>query len=223
VDAGRVVVVDDDTTLLRTLEQRLRVEGYAVTVLDAPSQLEESPDCFDADVVVSSVAEGSDVERLRRRSDVLFLAMLPPRVALTDALDVVDAGADAFVTKPFATAELLTKLRALLRRSGSQEAAPRSLQFDGLSIDLAAREVLVRGEPVALPAREFDLLAFLATSPRQVLSRLQIMTNVWSIDDGFGTATVTEHVRRLRTRIELDPAHPRWIQTVWSVGYRFMP
>ena len=80
----------------------------------------------------------------------------------------------------------------------------------------------MRGRKIDVPAREFDLLVFLASSPRQVFSRTQIMAQVWSIDDGFGTATVTEHVRRLRMRIEVDPANPRWIQTVWSVGYRFM-
>jgi DNA-binding response OmpR family regulator len=140
-----------------------------------------------------------------------------------DALDVVDAGADDFLVKPFSPRELVTKTRALLRRHSARAGAPRPLVFDGLVIDVAAREVTVRGETVELPAREFDLLVFLASSPRQVFSRTQIMAHVWSVDDGLGTATVTEHVRRLRTRIEADPASPRWIQTVWSVGYRFTP
>ena len=97
------------------------------------------------------------------------------------------------------------------------------MQFDGLTIDVDAREVSVRGEVVVVPAREFDLLVFLATSPRQVFSRAQLMASVWSVYDGRGTATVTEHIRRLRGRIETDPANPRWIQTVRSVGYRFTP
>jgi DNA-binding response OmpR family regulator len=114
-------------------------------------------------------------------------------------------------------------MRALLRRKDARSHLDRRLCFNHLMIEVDAREVVVRGELVDLPAREFDLLVFLASSPRQVFTRQQIMANVWSVDDGCGTATVTEHMRRLRGRIEADPAHPRWLQTVRSVGYRFAP
>jgi DNA-binding response OmpR family regulator len=149
--------------------------------------------------------------------------MLPRETAVVDALDIVDAGADDYLVKPFSQRELLTKMRALLRRKERGEGLQHALVFEGLRIDTGAREVTVRGELVDMPAREFDLLVFLASSPRQVFSRMQIMEHVWSEDGGYGTATVTEHVRRLRARIEADPSTPRWIQTVWSVGYRFTP
>jgi DNA-binding response OmpR family regulator len=222
VPSGRIIVAEEDPVLRRVLAERLTAEGYEVRLVDRPCRLGESPDDFDADLVVSAVTDqGPTVQSVRDRSDVLFVAMLPRDTAVFDALDVVDSGADDVLVKPFSPRELVTKTRALLRRHHSASLTPQSLVFDGLVIDVAAREVSVRGEIVELPAREFDLLVFLASSPRQVFTRTQIMTHVWSIDDGLGAATVTEHVRRLRSRIEVDPAKPRWIQTVWSVGYRF--
>lgn len=224
MESGRIVVAEEDPTLRRVLADRLVSEGFDVRLVDKPCLLGESPEDFDADLVVSEVTEhGPRLQQLRERSDVLFVALLPRETAVMDALDIVDAGADDVLVKPFSPRELVTKARALLRRNVSPTRAARPLVFDGLVIDVSAREVTVRGERVEVPAREFDLLVFLASSPRQVFSRTQIMSHVWSVDDGLGTATVTEHVRRLRTRLEADPANPRWIQTVWSVGYRFTP
>src|SRR5215207_5576377 len=220
VDLGRIVVAEEDPALRRVLADRLESEGYDVRLFDMPCRLGESAGDFDVDLVVSEVTErGPRLQQIRERSDVLFVALLPRDTAVMDALDVIDAGADDVVVKPFSPRELVTKTRALLRRNGREPRSARPLVFDGLIIDVSAREVTVRGAAVEVPAREFDLLVFLASSPRQVFSRVQIMQHVWAIDDGMGCATVTEHVRRLRTRLEPDPRRPRWIQTVWSVGY----
>jgi DNA-binding response OmpR family regulator len=223
VTSGRVLIAEEDPTLRRILADRLEVEGYEVLLLDTPDRLGEASDHFDADVVVISVTDhGPRLQRVREQSDVLFVAMLPCTTGLFDALDVIDAGADDALVKPFSPRELVTRMRALLRRRTSA-ADERPLLFDGLAIDPAAREVTAHGRRIELPAREFDLLVFLASSPRQVFTRTQIMAHVWGIEDGLGSATVTEHIRRLRSRIEPDPMKPRWIQTVWSVGYRFTP
>jgi DNA-binding response OmpR family regulator len=223
VDTSRIILAEDDPTLRGMLARRLATEGYEVRQLDSPHQLADETCELDVDLVVTPVSDlGPTVDAVRKRSDVLLVAVMPVRTGLMDALDVVDAGADDVLIKPFAPRELVTKVRALLRRN-SHASVSRPLLFDGLTIDIASREVVVMGEVVDLPAREFDLLVFLASSPRQVFTRTQIMQRVWSVDDGLGTATVTEHVRRLRSRIEPDPAHPRWIHTVWSVGYRFVP
>lgn len=217
-------MAEEDPTLRRVLAERLASEGYEVRVVDVPCRLGESPEHFDVDLVVSAVSDqGPAVGWVRERSNVLFVAMLPRDTSVMDALDVIDAGADDVLVKPFSPRELVTRMRALLRRRSAGSVAPKPLVFDGLTIDVGAREVRARGELVELPAREFDLLVFLASSPRQVFTRTQIMAHVWSVDDGLGSATVTEHIRRLRARIEVDPANPRWIQTVWSVGYRFTP
>jgi DNA-binding response OmpR family regulator len=223
VDSGRITLAEDDPTLRAMLVRRLEAEGYDVRDVESPHLLADPVAEFEADVVITSISElGPTVETIRKRSNVLLIAVMPVDTGLMEALDVVDAGADDFLIKPFAPRELVTKTRALLRRNG-HNALTRPLVFEGLSIDVGSREVTVMGEVIDLPAREFDLLVFLARSPKQVFTRAQIMQQVWSIDDGLGTATVTEHVRRLRARIEPDPAHPRWIQTVWSVGYRFVP
>jgi len=128
------------------------------------------------------------------------------------------------VIKPFSPRELAARVRAVLRRSTpSDRLTPdTALSFDGLEIDERSREVRVDGEPVDLTAKEFDLLAFLAGSPRQVFSRGQLLEHVWdSSTDWQDASTVTVHIRRIRRKIEKDPNEPRWITTVWGVGYRF--
>jgi two-component system phosphate regulon response regulator PhoB len=133
------------------------------------------------------------------------------------------------VVKPFSAAELSARIEAVLRRASVRAAAPgpppgpaNRLAFDGLVVDLQTREVTVGGRKVEMTAKEFDLLAFLAASPRQVFSREQLLQQVWaSSSDWQSDATITEHVRRLRRKIEEDPDHPRWIVTVRGVGYRF--
>lgn len=222
--SARIVVAEEDPALRRVLADRLAYEGFDVRTVDAPTRLGERLEDLNADLVVSAVSErGPTMQKVRQQSDVLFVAMLPCDTAVSDMLDVMDAGADDVLVKPFSPRELVTRMRALLRRRTSAGEGPARLVFEDLVIDVPARDLTIRGEQVVLPAREFDLLVFLASSPRQVFSRSQIMSHVWSVDDGLGTATVTEHVRRLRARIEKDPANPRWIQTVWSVGYRFTP
>ncbi len=168
---------------------------------------------------------------LRRTSDVPVI-LLTARGEEADRVVGLKLGADDYVVKPFSAAELSARVQSVLRRS-QPAAAPasspaarggRSLAFDGLQIDLDTREVSVKGEAVEITAREFDLLAFLAASPRQVFSRQQLLEQVWdSSSDWQSDATVTEHVRRLRRKIEDDPDQPRWVTTARGVGYRFEP
>jgi DNA-binding response OmpR family regulator len=161
---------------------------------------------------------------LRSRSDAPVIAVLPAGTEVGDALDMLDAGADNYVVRPFSPRELVSRVNALWRRLPEDTRDPsRHFAFDGLTIDVANREVTVDDKPVNLAAKEFDLLVFLAASPRQVFSRDQLMRQVWGVEVALATATITEHVRRLRNRIERDPRKPRWIETVWSVGYRFNP
>ena len=141
-----------------------------------------------------------------------------------DGVDVLEAGADDFVHMPCPAREIAAKARKALRRTCASWGGGDRLHFDGLSIDSVARELTVRDAVVRIPAREFDLLCFLARSPRCVFSRSELLRNVWHASDAWlGPRTVTEHIRRLRHRIEEDPLHPRWIQTVRGVGYRFDP
>src|SRR5262249_5902212 len=125
--------------------------------------------------------------------------------------------------KPFSPRELTARVRTVLRRASTPSQEAERLVFDDLEIDHSTREVSVAGAPVRLTAKEFDLLLFLSRHPRRVFSRQQLMDGVWGYEAAYETGTVTVHVRRLREKIERDPARPRRIETVWGVGYRFCP
>jgi two-component system phosphate regulon response regulator PhoB len=226
-DGRRVLVVDDDETTRTLLRRLLATEGYAVEeASDGPAALEKvaacPPDLLLLDVMMPG-QDGLDVlAAVRRRSDVPII-LLTARGDEGDRVVGLRLGADDYVVKPFSPAELAARIATVLRRAGGP-GPPPPLDFDGLRIDLSSREVTVRGRSIDLPAREYDLLAFLASSPREVFSREQLLDRVWrssaaSPDPG----TVTEHVRRIRGRIEEDPRRPRWIQTVRGAGYRFHP
>ncbi len=135
-------------------------------------------------------------------------------------------GADDYVTKPFSPQELVSRVRAVLRRakpSGGGEPIERALTFADLSIDPQTRLVTIRGEEKSLTAKEFDLLWLLARHPRQVFSRDQLLERVWGMAEYIDPGTVTVHVRRLREKIEDDPSNPQHLQTAWGVGYKFEP
>ncbi|HVF32793.1 MAG TPA: response regulator transcription factor [Acidimicrobiales bacterium] len=227
----RLLVVDDDDQIRSLLRRVLAVEGYevdlAATATAAARLLADAP----PDLVLLDVNlpddDGRDLlAKIRQTSDV-------PVVLLTGLGEEADRilglklGADDYVVKPFSPGELVARIQNILRRAGSpprDTSAATSLTFDDLTIDLRSREVRVQGEVVEMTAKEFDLLAFLASSPRQVFSRAQLLDQVWgSSPDWQDDATVTEHVRRLRRRIEVAPLEPKRIVTVRGAGYRFEP
>jgi len=221
------VVVDDDESVRVLLTRYLEMEGFLVDqVRDGGAALAviaaSRPDLVLLDLTLPA-HDGLDIlTRLRRDSEVPVI-LLTARGSEADRILGLKLGADDYVVKPFSLGELTARIASVLRRS--RNAAPQSvLQFDGLVLDLATREVTAGDLLVTTTAREFDLLAFLASSPRQVFTRQQLLANVWdSSVEWQDPDTVTEHVRRIRRRIEPDPDHPRWIKTVRGVGYRFDP
>ncbi len=225
--AGKVLVVDDDETVRMLLTRYLEIEGFSVEqVRDGGSALAAiaafHPDLVLLDLMLPT-QDGLDVlTRLRQDSDVPVI-LLTARGSEADRILGLKLGADDYVVKPFSPGELTARINTLLRRT--RTTSPQSnLQFEGLSLDLGTREVTANGQVVTTTAREFDLLAFLAASPRQVFSRQQLLAKVWdSSEEWQDPDTVTEHIRRIRRRIEPDPDHPRWITTVRGVGYRFDP
>jgi DNA-binding response OmpR family regulator len=149
--------------------------------------------------------------------------MLTAKGDETDRIVGLELGADDYVTKPFSPRELAARVRTVLRRAGPSAAKADRLSFEGLEIDARTRELTKDGELLRLTAKEFDLLWFLANHPRQVFSRDQLMDRVWGYEAALDTGTVTVHMRRLREKIEDEPSRPRFLETVWGVGYRFVP
>jgi DNA-binding response OmpR family regulator len=231
-DPTLVLVIDDDPQVRILVSRLLRHEGYDVIEAgDAGEALRQvdqrEPDLVLLDVVMPQV-DGIDLlGEIRTRSTVPVIML----TALGDEADRIlglRSGADDYMVKPFSPGELSARIESVLRRSqkqpNSKEAASDTLEFGDLEIDARTRDVKVAGQLIALTAREFDLLLFLASSPRQVFDREQLLTQVWqSSADWQDPATVTEHVRRIRRKIESDPDRPRWLKTVRGVGYRFEP
>jgi DNA-binding response OmpR family regulator len=223
---GRILVVDDDDDVRALLVRYLGMEGYHVDeAADAEGTYkavaENPPDLVLLDVMLAP-DDGLEVLAQLRQQSTVAVILVTGRGAEADRVVGLKLGADDYVVKPFSPAEVEARIASVLRRV--KPPAGRRLTFDGLSVDLDTREVVVGGAPVTLTAKEFDLLAFLASSPRQVFSRDQLLDRVWkSSPEWQGAGTVTEHIRRLRNRVEADPDHPRWITTVWGVGYRFNP
>jgi DNA-binding response OmpR family regulator len=223
----RILVVDDEPMVREVVTAYLEKEGFAVTGAgDGRAALDlvprTRPDLIVLDVMLPHVDGFSVLSRIRRDSDVPVI-LLTARTDETDRVLGLELGADDYVVKPFSPRELAARVRSVLRRS-SARIAPTLLEFDGLTIDGSSREVTVGGRIVDMPPKEFDLLAFMAASPRQVFSRGQLLQHVWdSSPDYQDPSTVTVHVRRVRSKIEADVDTPRWVTTVWGVGYRFEP
>jgi DNA-binding response OmpR family regulator len=222
----RLLLVEDDRDVRDTVAIALEREGFAIEVVgDGKAALGavavNMPDLVVLDLGLPTV-DGLDVlEELRRTSDVPTI-VLSGRRAEADRVLGLQLGADDYMVKPFSSRELVARINSVLRRATGS--TPTRLEFDGLAIDTGTHEVFVGDRTVELTPREFELLAFLAASPRRVFTRPQLLERVWtSSAEWQDQATVTEHVRRVRQKIEDDPTRPRWISSVRGVGYRFNP
>lgn len=229
--SGTVLVVDDEPMVREVVGRYLALDGLTVHEIgdgtEALAWLDQNrPSIVVLDLMLPGVDGLTILRRVREQGDVPVI-LLTARTEEIDRIVGLELGADDYVTKPFSPRELAVRVRNVLRRSAPAAPVPdgrRSLDFDGLCIDLAAREVTVTGRPILLTPKEFDLLVFLAAAPRQVFSRRQLLEQVWdSSPDYQDPATVTVHVGRLRQKLEPDPETPRWIHTAWGVGYRFEP
>jgi two-component system phosphate regulon response regulator PhoB len=227
VERGRaVLVVDDDSVIRRIVRDGLEREGFSVCcAADSTQALDElaasSPLLVILDVNLGPIGGFDVLSRIRAISRVPVI-LLTGRASETDRVLGLELGADDYVVKPFSPRELAARVRAVLRRTTETQGA--DLDFGELSIDTRARRVRVNDAVIELTAKEFDLLAFLASSPREVFSRRQLLEEVWhSAGEWQDPATVTEHVHRLRGKLEPDKQNPRWIRTVRAAGYAFEP
>lgn len=226
---ARILVVEDEPSIREVLSLYLRRAGYQVTVVgdgrEALTALSsQMPELVVLDLMLPEV-DGLEITRwLRERGDTPII-MLTARREEQDRIAGLEMGADDYVVKPFSPQELVSRVRAVLRRTKpSTPGSPGgTLVYGGLRIDPQTRLVEVDGKEKQLTAKEFDLLWALARHPRQVFTRDQLLDLVWGLSDFIDPSTVTVHVRRLREKVETDPGNPEHIRTVWGVGYRFEP
>jgi DNA-binding response OmpR family regulator len=220
---GSVLVVDDEPTIAEVVSRYLARAGYETRMAgDGPHAIQLAGEMLPG-------LDGLEVmRRLRELGETgprerIAVILLTAKGDESDRVIGLRLGADDYVVKPFSPAELVARVDAVLRRVDPAPDKAPPLEHGDLVIDPAARRAFVRGEEVALTQREFDLLLFLARHPGQAFTRTQLMDAVWQYAFYSDTSTVTVHVRRLRAKIEADPARPRHVQTVWGVGYRFQP
>lgn len=223
-----ILVVEDEPSIAEVVELYLRRAGYQVRAVNdgnaALRLLEERlPDLVVLDVMLPGMDGFSILRWLRDRSDtpVIFITARREEVERIAGLEL---GADDYVVKPFSPQELVSRVRAVLRRIHREEdKANKPLTYGDLSIDPQTRLITLSGQEIALTSREFDLFWLLAQHPRQVFTRGQLLERVWGVTEYIDPGTVTVHLRRLREKIEKDASHPTRLVTIWGVGYKFEP
>lgn len=228
VEGGaRVLVVDDDPALSEVVGRYLERDGFAVSFADdgetgLAAALATLPDLVVLDLMLPRL-DGIEVCRRIREVAPIAVVMLTARGEEEDRIAGLGIGADDYVTKPFSPAELVARVKAVLRRTiGDSSARLEPLVAGDVRVDRAAHEVTLRGEPLALTTKEYDLLVHLMTHPRRTFQRAELLESVWGWSFG-DTSTVTVHVRRLREKIEAHASDPQHLMTVRGVGYRFDP
>jgi DNA-binding response OmpR family regulator len=224
-----IMIVEDERAIADFVQRALRQAGFdthvARTGAEALGHLERGhPDLVVLDLALPDM-DGLEVCRaIRSRPEYVPIIMLTGRAENTDRVVGLEVGADDYITKPFAMQELLARVRAVLRlvQSFSDRPPGERLRFRGLEIDLNGREAFLRGRPVQLTPKEFDLLVLLARSPGRVFDREALLKQVWDYDYMGTSRTVDMHIQRLRRKLEDDPQEPRYILTVWGAGYKFV-
>ena len=223
----RILVVDDEIVVTEVVERYLRQEGFEVSLAFNGNHALETARDWQPDLMVLDLmlpgTDGLEVCRNIRKESSMPIIMLTAKGDETDRIVGLELGADDYVVKPFSPRELVARIKTVLRRSRSGPAPAMGgvLRFDNCTIDPGSRSVVNAGGPVQLTGKEFDLLFFLASNPGQVFNRDQLMDQVWDFTYSGDTSTVTVHIRRLRKKLETNPVKPRYIKTVWGVGYKF--
>lgn len=230
MSARSILVVEDEPSLAEVVSLYLKRAGYQVQNASDGKQAmkilqHQIPDFVILDLMLPEMDGLSLTRWLRDRSDVPII-MVTARREEIDRIAGLEMGADDYVVKPFSPQELVSRVRAVLRRTGRDQAGgepDRSLSFEHMTIDPLTRVVMAKESQIELTAKEFDMLYVLARHPKQVFTRDQLLERVWGGADYIDPGTVTVHVRRLREKIETDPSKPEHLLTVWGVGYKFEP
>lgn len=228
-----ILVVDDENNITDVCTRYLEREGYRVLAAASGEEAlnlwrEHAPDLIVLDLMMPGRNGWQVCEEIRNEQDVPII-MLTARGEEMDRLMGLTMGADDYLTKPFSPRELVLRVKGILRRQqrGVQsrmeevESASHIMKFPGLQLNTLHRSVLAQGREIDLTVKEFELLQLFASHPEQVFSRNQLLSKIWDIDYHGDTTTVTVHIRRLREKIEPNPSEPKYIKTVWGIGYKF--
>jgi len=228
----KVLIIDDDPHVAAMLKQYLEGEGFDATVASSGAGALQVVSTVQPDLVLLDIGLGTDdgrevIGELKLASDVPVI-FLTGRALESERIAGLKLGADDYIVKPFSLGEVVARIESVLRRAGvnpvQREIERPTRRFGNLEVNETTHEVKLAGAVVELTLREFALLAFLTASPRQVFSRARLLEELWEPSDEWqNEAKVTEHIRRLRAKLEADPNHPIWISTVRGVGYRFNP
>ena len=222
-----ILVVDDEETIREVVRRYLEREGF--TVIEAADGFEAldairetPPDLIVLDLMLPGIDGLSLTQHIRQKRHIPII-MLTAKGEASDRIRGLDMGADDYMAKPFSPQEVVSRVRAVLRRSGDEptQVGGNTLEFQDLRIDPISHTVSLQGRNIPLTAKEFDLLYFFASHPHQVFSRAQLLDKVWNDELYTDPSTVTVHIRRLREKIETDPSEPQFLRTVWGVGYKF--
>ena len=222
-----ILIVDDEETIREVVRRYLEREGFSV--LEAANGFEAldairttPPDLIVLDLMLPGL-DGLSLTQHIRQDWHIPIIMLTAKGEASDRIRGLDMGADDYIAKPFSPQEVVSRVRAVLRRSSGEPAqiSGGPLKFQNLRIDPISHTVILKGQPITLTAKEFDLLYYFASHPRQVFSRTQLLDKVWNDELYTDPSTVTVHIRRLREKIECDPGNPQYLRTVWGVGYKF--
>ena len=225
-----ILVVEDEASIAEVVSLYLKRAGYTAQIASDGRQAmnffeRRKPDLVILDLMLPEI-DGLSLMRWMRDHSNVPIIMLTARRAEADRIAGLEMGADDYVVKPFSPQELVSRVRAVMRRLGREQAdaePERNLSFGDLNIDPRSRVVTLNATPIELTLKEFDMLYLLARHPKQVFTREQLLERVWGGAQYIDPGTVTVHVRRLREKIEADPSHPAHLLTVWGVGYKFEP
>jgi DNA-binding response OmpR family regulator len=222
----KVLIVEDDPAILRGLADNLRFEKYDVlTATDGEAgyklQHAQNPDLIVLDLMLPRMTGLELCRKLRTEGQQVPILMLTARGEEADRVVGLDLGADDYVTKPFSVMELLARIRALLRRTNSSKNLPNDLSFGDVEIDFLRYVARRRGKPVEMTRKEFAILRLLGSRTGEVVTRDELLNEVWGVESYPVTRTVDNHIAGLRAKLEADPARPVYIRTVHGVGYRF--
>ena len=229
--ARRILIVEDDADIAHLVELNLREPGVTIRIASRGDTGLRACEREEFDLIVLDLMlpgiDGLEVcRRMRARGDFTPILMLTAKSTEFDRVVGLEVGADDYLAKPFGIAELVARVRALLRRAGDWQARsgdrlPARIRHQDLVVDLVRRSVLVGDRPVALTVREFDLLAYFVRNPGRVYTRAQLLDAVWGYNHDGYEHTVNSHMNRLRAKIESYAERPRFVLTVWGVGYKF--